>query len=362
MILTLLALACAHPPASTAAILPSDGQPGGVVTVPGLSETPVGLPQVPGAVPPPDSPPTPPLAGTTEAVVLEGLTHNELQFTVGADLTPLSRIDQSQAQLLASHLAAHPQWRVTRWEGATVAFLRTEDPELGRTVGWAGYHHDADSLWRALLRLSPRLPGAEWTNSPLVDHFSADNNVLAIHAFQPAGKGWYDWRGVAIQVDGKVASLEIHELSRQLELDATSAAMKWITTDLLHLDMFTQDIQGELPPWAWLAPGEPTSDPAGITTVVTKDGVDLHGRLNPGRAGWTWARITGPGGRAWLEQLTAAATLERIGWSKDEDQRFWFQGRVPTELAIPAGSVVEVWFLADGLTQPQQLGRWGTGI
>lgn len=357
MLTLLLALACAK---TTAPADPTDAPPEPSLPA-GVSQTPATTPVPPGAVPPADGPPTPPLAGTTEAMVIEGLTRSQLIFTVGADLSPLALIDQSEADVLAAHLAAHPLWRLTRWEGATMAMMRVDDQKLGRTVPWAGYHDGDAGQWRAALRLRPRQPGAEWTESPLVDRFEPDDSELMVRGWQPAGEGWYAWRASAIEVDGKVASMELHELSQQLELTATSEAIKWITTDLLSLDKFKQDSTDDAPAWGWLPPGEPTQDAKGLYVSVTDDGVDIRGRLNPGEAGWTWARITDPQGRAWLEELTAAATLERMGWDADDSRSFWFQGRVPTDLSVPAGSAVEVWFLADGATKPVQIGRWATG-
>lgn len=355
VLLLALALACAKttaPPPVVAPATPEAPPP------PGLSATPAAAPTPPGAVPPPGAPSTPPLSGTTDPVQFEGLSRAQVTFTVGVDLSPLALIDQGEAAMLEEHLAAHPRWRLTRWEGAVIAFLRVDDPQLGRTSPWAGYHGQGTELWRAALRLRPRQPGAEWTDSTLVDRFQPDDSALKVHSFQPIGSGTYGLRAAAIEVTGKVATLEVHELSARLELEQTSEALKWITTDLLSLDKFQPDTPDPAAPWGWLPPGEPNQDAKGLYVTSTPQGVDVRGRLNPGAAGWTWARITDAQGRSWLDELSQAATLERIGWSTNQSTSFWFQGRIPTDLPLPPGAIVEAWFLPDGSQTPTKIGRW----
>lgn len=354
IVLPALLLACAKGPAPepAAATVAAPTAPGVAETVAG--ETPVrpDTDQSAGAVLPP------PLAGSQDAIIVEGLSRTSLTFTVGADLTPVGLLDESEAGVLAGHLAAHPRWRVTRWDGAVMAFLRDED-KSGRSVPFAGYHgsKEGKELWRAALRLTDREDGAEWTDSPLVDRFGPTDNMLKVHGWQPAGEGWYLWRAAALEVVGPVASIEIHELSARLELDRTSDALKWITTDLQSLDKFHEDVDTNAMPWGWLPPGEPTSDPHGVYVRTVDGGVDVSGRLNPGQPGWTWVRITDAYGRPWLDELVGLSTLERIGWSPNNAHAFWLQGRIPTDTPLPEGAIVEAWFEADG-GAVTQLGRW----
>lgn len=359
----LLLLSCARPTTSTDA--PRQAAQAEAAAAPGVATDKQAVPPIPGDVPGALGPGLPGLAGSTEPMVIEGLTRSIITFTLGADLSPLGRIDSAEAAMAATHLEAHPRFRVTRWEGATMAMLRVDDAALGRTVPWGGYHAaddgGVDSRWRAALRLRPRAPGAEWTDSPLVDRYEPQDAVLKIHAFQPLGESTYDWRAAAVEVRGKELVLELHELSEDLSLQAISTAIKFITTDLLSLDRFYDQNDLSVQPWGWLPPGEPTRDAKGLYLATTDAGLDVRGRLNPGAAGWTWVRITDGRGYPWLEELTAAATLERIGWATDPDQSFWFQGRVPTDTPLPPGAVVEAWFLADGDSAPVQVGRWSAG-
>lgn len=329
---------------------------------PGVAAKKSEVPPVPGAVPPPGAPAAPPLAGTTDALLLDGLSRTSLTFTVGADVSPLALVKPESAAVYAAHLEAHPYFRVTRWEGATIAFLRVQDQRLGWTLPWAGYHQGLQQgqpvQWRAGLRLRPRSPGAEWTDSPLVDRFEPDDSVLKVHAFQPSGVGSYDARAAAIEVRAQELALELHELSRALELEPTTAAIKKVTIDLLDFDKFWQDADLSQEPWGFLPPGEPTRDEKGLYVVPTDAGIDVRGRLNPGAAGWTWVRLTDAWGYPWLEDQVGASTLERIGWSPDPEHSFWFQGRIPTDLELPQGAIVEAWFLADGDKTPRQVGRW----
>ena len=368
MLLLLLVLGCpkttAPPPAPP--VVPTEAAPQG------LSATPAqGPPPTPGAIPPPNSPGTPPLSGRTDAVVQEGLSHSSMTFTIGADLSPLDRFGAgngaSTADLLAASLCANPTYRVTRWEGATVAILRVRDNQLGATVPFAGYHHgqegQPDATWRVLLRLSPRTVGAEWTTSPLVDRFTSADSILKVNAFQPAGQDWFDWRAAAFEAVGPAATLEVHELSRDLELGPLADAIKRVTKDLISLDQLQQPAT-DTAPWGWLPPGEPFHVPPVLhARRVEGDpahggGLELSGRLNPGFPGWTWVRITDLQGRTWMDDLVGPSTLERVGWSRDDSANFWFQGRVPTTTPLPAQAVLEAWFLADGATAPKQVGRW----
>lgn len=329
---------------------------------PGLSAAPAaGAPPMPALVPPADAPSIPSLSGSVNAVELVGSNKSRLVFTLGGDLTALNSIDESELATLTEHLAANPRWRLTRWEGALIAMLRVDDSALGRTVPWAGYHQAADAQWRASLRLSARDESSAWRSSSLVNRFSPEDNSLKINGWQPDGEGMYAWRSAALEANGPVVALELHELSPTLELSHTAEALRQAMRSLLNFDQFKEDGDAQSAPWGWLPPGEPSPDPAGIWVTSTPQGLDLRGRLNPGAPGWTWARITDAQGRSWLEELVAAATLERIGWSDQSSQTFWFQGRVPTDLPLPPGAVVEAWFLADRGGEPVRIGRWSVG-
>lgn len=357
----LLLLACprtAPTPAPTAGPTPVAPE----VLAPGLSAAPAaGAPSLPTTVPPSGAPPAPGLAGSVEAMEFSGTNKSRLVFTLGGDLTPLDAIDQGELAVLTEHLAANPRWRLTRWEGALIAMLRVDDSRLGRTVPWAGYHRGEAEQWRASLRLSARDEASAWRSSSLVNRFTPADNSLKIHGWQPEGEGMYAWRSAALEANGMQVALEIHELSPDLELSRTADALREAMRSLLNLDQFKEDGDLASAPWGWLPPGEPSPDPAGIWVQATDHGLDLRGRLNPGAPGWTWARITDAQGRAWLDELVAAATLERIGWSTQSSQTFWFQGRVPTELALPPGAVVEAWFQADSGGAATRIGRWSAG-
>lgn len=350
-----LLLACAHSTTTGDARAP-------VVLAPGVEDREAGVPAPPGDVPGPIRAVLPDLVGQIEVRVADGQALDIQKFTLGADLTPFGRIDSQEAAMLVEHLAAHPRFRLTRWEGAWIAWLRRGDPQLGRTVGWGGFHQVVDqgvsTTWRAGVRLRPRTPGSTWGDSGLVDRFTPDDSVLSIHAWRPDAAAAPHRRAAAIEVQAKELSVEVFEISDRLELTATSDALREISRDLLQLDRFYADADLARQPWGWLPPGEPTRDPPGLVVTATKDGVDIRGRLNPGEPGWTWARITDPAGHPWLEQATAAATLERVGWSPDDRLSFWFQGRVPTDTPIPTGAIVEAWFQSDQGGSPRPVGRW----
>lgn len=357
MLPLLLLLACPRPAPTDAPTGPTPVAP--ELLAPGLSPAPAaGAPSLPTAVPPSGAPLAPGLAGSINAVEFAGSNKSRLVFTLGGDLSALDTIDEGEVAVLAEHLAANPRWRLTLWEGALIAMLRVEDSRLGRTVPWAGYHQTETEKWRASLRLSGREEASAWRSSSLVDRFTPAENSLKLHGWQPEGEGMYAWRCAALEANGKNVALEIHELSPNLELSRTADALREAMRSLLNLDQFKEDGDLASAPWGWLPPGEPSPDPAGIWVQTTDHGLDLRGRLNPGAPGWTWARITDAQGRPWLDELVAAATVERIGWSSRADQSFWFQGRVPTELPLPPGAVVEAWFQSDIAAAPTRIGRW----
>jgi hypothetical protein len=107
--------------------------------------------------------------------------------------------------------------------------------------------------------------------------------------------------------------------------------------------------------------GEPSLGSAFVMVTPTESGLDVRGRVNPLRTGWTWVRILDRNGTPWEEDLVAVATAERIGWDANPDVVSFFQSTVPDSSGAPASGTVEIWFTADDSEDIDKRGEFAFG-
>lgn len=312
-------------------------------------------PPPPTGPPPPASPlSAPPLNGAEAGAPLlqppvstddlREFTRARTRFGLEADSSGVGLLDAAHEAALLDRLAADPRWRVTRWETGTTALYREQGPD-GWTLSASGYRGaPGQRRSRVGLRFDPRPAGDVWLNPNLIIHGAPSSRVEGL-AWPLSSGPLKGWSCSALVIDGPSGSLEVHELSPELDLQETAAAVR----DLPPL--IRAYASGTVAPGPPLR-GEPSGGPPTLSAKMVDGELELRGRLNPGAPGWTWVRVLDPGQRPWLEAAVAAGSLERVGWSTDAAARFSLQGRLLLP-APPVGSTLEAWFVADGGGPPR---------
>ena len=310
-----------------------------------------------------DDGPLPPLSGRTDDLEMRTLTRIITTFTLEADMSGLDAVSGEQVDALRAHLAASPQWRLTRWHGTQMAFLRQRRPVLDDTkgpwtVGYGGYHRGEGSMWRAGVRLGSWAPDAPEVIGPMMATSDAASPTLVLPAWSLPGAEWAPFQAVAFTVEGAHLALHVHELAEQLELTQSSTVMARVPAFIQGVGRFAEP---ELPrPYimALMPKGEPLTAVGAVgVRRLDAETVEVRGRPAPSAPGWTWARIIDRDGIPVDEALYARCTLERVGWSSQESA-FLFQAQVPTTQPLPPGGRVELWFRPDDGETPTLVGSW----
>lgn len=313
----------------------------------------------PPAPPPGPPPPTPPLSGpgpngsdagapllmpppnTTD---LKVFARDRIRYTLEVDASGLTLLDAAHARHLQEKLAADPRWRVTRWEGVVLALQRVAEG-AGWTLPASGYHSSSGRQWRVALRFGDRRPGDSWLNPELTVHAAPSPS-------QVDGVGWpltpSQWTS-ALVIEGGAGALEVHELAPTLDLQQTALAIRDVPPTVRAL------ATGGIVPGPPLR-GEPVRGPASLSLGERGSEWELRGRLNPGAAGWTWARVLDAAQRPVAEDRVGPATLEQIGWSTEADARYFFGARLAAPGPLPHGGTVEAWFQPEAGGTPQKIG------
>lgn len=289
----------------------------------------------------------PTLQGSTESLDIEALARSRVVFTISVDTSALDLVTQADQDLYLRQLAADPTWRVTRRDGIPVA-LKRERSGQHWFVGRTGFHHDDTSTRRTLLRFCPWPEEHEWARSALASHVDASTPEKVLTAFTLHAEPWRGRKATALAVEGEVLALDVFEADADGDLAATVDALG-------ELPMWTEGLSTRLGTVAsrgydplFLPRDEPTRDRAWASLSTPGEGqLDLNGRINPGEPGWLWARILDQDQRPWAEEEVAAGTLERIGFSHQPEETFWFQGSFPVPEGEGFSGTVVLWFQPD---------------
>ncbi len=299
------------------------------------------------AVPVPGAPELPPLSGAMQDLDMVSLTKSTQTFTIEADTAMFTATDPRVAARLQQAFEYDPGWRVGLWEQQTVAWVRAADPE-GWAAPWGGYSTRDGYTIRALFRFGLRPANHPWTASGLVARNTAGARAMQVVSWRVDRGPWTDQRAAAFTIDGNGMSLEVHEIAPQLALAGTQRELARAT--LRTKAIADQVARGNLQrtALAMVPPGEPMVGNPFVTVTPGNGSVDVRGRVNPGAAGWTWARILDAERKPWQEAAVAVASAERIGWDTNPDVVSYFQSTIPVQSTPPSRGTLEVWFHPDG--------------
>ena len=290
----------------------------------------------------------PPLSGALTDIDFVTLKTTIQTFTVDADTPMFPVTDLRVAFRMQAALEFAPGWRVGLWEGQTVAWKRGAD-EKGWGAPWGGYLSARGVTTRTLYRFDKRPDDHPWSASGLVARNAAGTKAMKVRGWKVDQGEWADQMAAAFTIDGMGVSLEMHEISDQLTLVATQAALQEAT-------MLAGTIAGQLAggnlqrsSLAMLSSDEPGIGAPSVTVARSArfGGLDIRGRANGGGPGWLWVRIVDRDGHIWSEALVAQCTAERVGYDSNPQLQSYFQSVVPTLGLVPGTGTAELWFQGD---------------
>lgn len=326
----------------------------------------------PPALPPPRSPiglapatavgapVLPPLSGAQHDLDMVTLTHRTQTFTIEADTSMFQATDPRVAARLQLAFQFDPRWRVGLWEGQSVAWARSADAK-GWSAPYGGYRSGDGYTLRSLFRFQVRPDDHPWTASGLVARNAAGSRSMQVVAWKVDQGPWEGQMAAAFTIDGMGMSLEVHELAPQLTLAGTQSDLQQAT--LRTKAIADQVARGHLQrtSLAMVPKGEPRLGTPFVQVSSTETGLDVRGRVNPGRMGWTWIRILDATGTPWAEEPVAVASAERIGWDANPEVLAYFQSSIPAPSSPPASGTVQVWFDADDREEVKLVGEFAFG-
>ncbi len=283
-------------------------------------------------------PALPPQPGLTTGQELTAALRSQIRFSVEADVSALGLLEGEPVKALLEELAGDPRWKVTRWAGQTVAFLRSRQG-TGWSVGWGGYS-GSDPLARIALWFG-EAPWRADASVNRVDSATAGPSTLSAAGW-PVGGPWEGHTGALLAVQGPEVALEIHEVATDLQLVRTAHALSRVPIRL------EETVRG-LPARHPVAPAAGSTDTVWVAAWDER-GLDLRLAVRTETPGWTWVRLVGPKGPV-KPALVLRASLERLGVGGAAQAG---QSSIPVA-DLPEPLSVEVWFQADGEEAPRRL-------
>ena len=306
------------------------------------------------------APELPLLSGAVRSLDMVTLTTSTQSFTIEADTTMFDASDYRVAARLQLAFQFDPRWRVGLWEGQSVAWARQADPH-GWVATWGGYRRTDTHTIRTLFRFEPRPSGHVWSQSGLVARNGAGSRSMQVMAWKVDRGAWEGQMAAAFTIDGTGMSLEVHEMAPQLTLAGTQRDLQQAT--LRTKAIADQVARGHLQrtSLAMVPAGEPRLGNPFVNVTPGPGTLDIRGRVNPQRMGWTWVRVLDSQGIAWEENLVALSSAERIGWDANEAVVSYFQSTIPAVSTPPAAGTVEVWFVDDETGKIRRVGAFPFG-
>lgn len=305
----------------------------------------------------------PKLASRASDFDLELLGYRYTVYKIKADFSPVASVTKAESATIRHQLAADPRWRVGVWDGAVVAFQRDGDDDTW-SVPRHGYHIDRDSIWRTSIRFDRWSDRSEWSSPELVTRVRADEQQLALRAFQLGDGPGKGMKTTALSVEGPSVAMDVFEARRGGELDVTATALAAVPRALDSLRAERQSIERDgYTQWEM-----PTAEPyQGIHSHLHMESpepgrLQVKGRVNPGRPGWTWVRIVDAAGRTWEDVAVAAGTREAVGWSPDPDTQFYFQSQFPVPSGTRFEATAEIWFTPDDSDRSERLAAYNVTV
>ena len=342
MLIPLLLAACGpKAPVETAAPRPSRREARQPVTI-----APPTVPDLSGSgAPPPDL-----QAGSN--LEMTSLTWSYVKFTIAADTSGLSTIDDAHALAIQRHLSADPRWKVHKRNGVITAEQRTSVADGWRLLP-SGYHEDAERMWRVAVRFDERGPGDPWADAGLISESTAGDAEIKVDGIPLSG----EQRGrmaTAIVVEAPSLAVEIFESGPETDRSITAEALGTVPVVLPGVLPDRVTARGFDP--AWLSAQHTHSgEPTAALHTLSPGHIEVTAWLNPQQPGWTWLRLLDERGQPWPDDVVPAWTAERIGWGGED--LFYFQGIAPVpEDRTP--TTAQLWHLADGAEEPVKLMEW----
>jgi hypothetical protein len=310
-----------------------------------------------GVAPSPYATPESWLSGKAGALNLEALSTVIRTFEIGADATGLSAVTAENADAVLRQLAADPRFRVTTQDGAIVAARRMKDGN-DWAVGFEGFHLAKRGAWRALVRMTP-YTNSPWDVSQLVSRADASAGAIRCIAFRPTSHP--TWDTVALQWKGPVATLEVLD-SGDDSLPGVQEALGYIPNYLAGVARQRADIdvKGYTP--LYNVSREPRrGEPTIAITSPAAGQLEVRARIHVFRKGITWVRILDEKLTPWEPDAVAAGTREIVGWSPEQAELFYLQGRFPVPSGPKFSGTAELWFQAEGRAA-ERLGAFNLNI
>jgi hypothetical protein len=301
--------------------------------------------------------PVPQLASRGSDFDLELLGYRYTVYRIKADFSALASVRSTDTAVVHRHLAADPRWRVGVWDGAVVAFQRTGGHAGGWTVPRHGYHMASDSIWRTGIRFSPWSVRSPWASDELVTRVPATQTLLNLRAFELAEGPGAGMRTTALTVEGRALSVDVFEATTGTNIDVTATALYDVPRTVAGICAQREAVQkrGFNPlVMPHTEPATQTQPHVGISSPGAGL-LEVKGRINPRRPGWTWLRIVDERRRSWETTAVAAGTREAVGWSPDPETQFYFQSQFAVSPGRPFPATAEVWFAANDTQRAERL-------
>lgn len=311
---------------------PLDASP----AAPRLGATSQAAPMDPGLAPSPydQTIDVPNLAKRKSDLDLEALATKYTIYHVKVDLSSLGRLNRTGARRVELALAADPRWRVGVWDGAVVAFQRARNGHEW-LVPRAGYHVDQTGVWRTGLRFTAWAPTSEWAKPQLLTYSRADQNRLALRAFQLLSGPARGLEATALTVAGPSAAVDLFE--------ATADPTRPHTTEALStLPLLLDKLPHEAVTDAVWDPGR--NQPAHLEVRSTSRGMlDIDARIHANQPGWTWVRLLDAHGRPWEEEAVATGTRELMWGDRSDQRQSWLQSEFPVPNGRGFDAIAQLW-------------------
>jgi len=282
-------------------------------------------------------------------------TPQEGAFTLPLDVSDpaLERITAEQVEPLRRYLAASAGWRLTQIDGVPVAVRREladeTTPDAGkRRMSADGFYfkHQPWRRYRTLLRFgsAPIPVEPEWRALLTPAKVGRADALLRV---QPANLP--DHRSYLALSANPAVTLEIMEESMDTARETTRRLLRETNEELKKVLPGLPAIQqrGVLPgvyPAESVRYGPPVLK---ADSAHQPRAYHLYGYVNPGEAGYAYARALDASGAGLAPESVRAQTLEYVGWSKLRQQQFFFNSQLRLPESSPAPAKIELWFHPD---------------
>jgi hypothetical protein len=277
---------------------------------------------------------------------------SESEITVPLDVSDpvLGQIKADQVEPLRRYLAASAGWRLTQIKGVPVAIRREladeTTPDAGkRRISPDGFYfkHQPWRRYRTLLRFgSAPLPVEPDWQAVLTP--AAPGRADAFLRVHPANLP--DYRSYLSLSASPAVTLEIMEESMDTGRETTRRLLRETNDELKKVltGLPAVEKRGVLPgvyPAESVRSGSSTFK---VESAHQTGAYHLYGYVNPGEAGYVYARALDSAGAVLSRVDAGLQTQEYVGWSQQPQQQFFFNSQLRLPAKSPAPARLELWF------------------